>query len=185
MLLFLGQLSFAQDTETAITKSFNPDGSTSIVFEFRHSDIKSNPNKDGSDIITVEMAIKANVSETTLNQLAKAGRYKLEGKKTDDGQYVIIAPNLDKAVTIGGQDLIDEVVVLVRMPGGAYAVNGKELTSTLAARDENGNKVKLGIKQQIEVGKLRFIPSSKPIDVQPGKQGYVEVLIDGEPLHME
>ena len=187
--LLFAHLSFAQ-SDKSVTKTFNPKGSSSVVFEFPHSGISTADNKD-FDVLVVDMVIKANVGENVLNQLAKAGRYTLEGQLNEEGVYVVTAPNLGKSVTVGGQDLVDEIHLVVKMTSGAYAVSGKSLTAKVpegvAARDEMGNPVRFPIKaSKIEVGGLRFegIESAKMIQA-PDKSGYLEILIDKEPLKME
>jgi hypothetical protein len=114
-LLFVSAFTFAQnDASKTLVKTLDPEGSTQIVFDFKHKNIdaKTWDNKG----LRLQLEIHSNMPEAILAQLVKAGRYTLEGIKEGDIFY-ITAPNLGKNVTIGGKNLEEEIIVHVDMPG--------------------------------------------------------------------
>lgn len=117
-LLVATQQAFAQGDKTLV-KTMDPKGTSMIDFDFRNLGVEASQWDEG--FIRIELEITANFPEAVLAQLIKAGRYSLSSNI--DGQiFKVQATNLDKAVTIGGKDLDDQVRVFIKTPG-YYAVS--------------------------------------------------------------
>lgn len=118
-LLMVANLAFAQtESDKTLVKTMDPQGTSSISFDFRNKGVESEPWDEG--FIRVELEITANFPEAVLAQLVKAGRYTLTSEVQGE-VFNIKAANLDKAVSIGGKDLDDQVRVYIQTPG-YYAV---------------------------------------------------------------
>jgi hypothetical protein len=114
VLLLFANFIFAQDQGKTLVKTMDPQGTTAIDFKFRNKGIEPKIWNEG--FIRVELEITANFPEAVLAQLVKAGRYTLAS--TIEGEvFKITAPNLDKAVSIGGKDLDDHVTINIQTPG--------------------------------------------------------------------
>lgn len=110
----------------------------------------------------------------------------MEGVKDGD-QFVVKAPNIEKAVSIRGTDLQEEITVLVRSNDKYYADAGvlqKDL-GLVAARAGDDAKVKemKKITANVECS-IRLVSTMKtqPADMQL-KRG--DILIGGEPIDFE
>ena len=138
-LLMVGTFSFAQESDKTLVKSLNPQECPNVKIDIKNKGIESNPWDEGT--IRVELEVKANVPAAVLDQLAKAGRYSIDGGK--DGEvYLVKAPNLDKSITIGGKDLEEEIKITVKTPGYfALAADGtlsKDINEeVIAGRSDN------------------------------------------------
>ncbi len=185
LLALFVQCAFAQDSsEKNLVKSLDPAGATSIVFDFKHKEIKSDVQNNG--MMRVELLIKANMPEAILDQLVKAGRYTIESVKNADGSFSITAPNLSKAVTIKGKDLEEEIIVLAQTPT-KYVVAGNKLekeTPLVAARgDDEKAKAMKAINEPVQaVIKVQSLLKAQPKDFQV-KTG--DILIDGVVLEIK
>lgn len=164
--LLFANLIFAQDQGKTLVKTMDPQGTTAIDFKFRNKGIEPKIWNEG--FIRVELEITANFPEAVLAQLVKAGRYTLAS--TIEGEiFKITAPNLDKAVTIGGKDLDDHVTINIQTPGYYAMADGvlqKNFPGSLVEEvvERSGNmedaqktlKAMRAIKEQVDV-QYRFV----------------------------
>lgn len=129
------QWAMAQDnSEKNLVKTFDPKGSTSIAFECKQKEVKADVWDGG--LMRVELVVKANMPTSVLDQLVKAGRYNIDGAVNANGEFVISAPNVSKAVVVRGTDLVEEIYVVVQTPT-KYIVASNKLekeTPIVAAR---------------------------------------------------
>ncbi len=112
-LLSTSSLVFGQGVSKTLVKSFNPAAaqSTQLLLDGPVV-IKNWDNK----IIRVQMSVElTNANEQTIKGLVQAGRYNLEGTTTD-GQFVISAPGLQRAVEINGHPLEEIITYIVYLP---------------------------------------------------------------------
>ena len=128
MLSFLATAHWAMAQDNAsknLVKTFDANGASSITFECKQKDIKSNVWDGG--LLRVELLVKANMPEQVLEQLVKAGRYTIEGRLNENGEYVIVAPNVEKSVTVRGKDLEEEIIILVQTPTLYHLADNRKL----------------------------------------------------------
>jgi hypothetical protein len=119
-LLLTASITSAQKkSDKTLVKTMDPKGTSSINFDFRNKGVESVPWDEG--FIRIELEVTANFPEAVLAQLVKAGRYTLSSE-IDGDNFTIKAKNLDKAVSIGGTDLDDQVRILIKTPG-YYAIS--------------------------------------------------------------
>ncbi|MCH2022578.1 MAG: hypothetical protein MK207_08885 [Saprospiraceae bacterium] len=115
VLLIIANYTFSQsDSSKVLVDSMDVEETSAIKFDFRNKGLESFSWE--KDFIRVELEVVANFPDVVLSQLLKAGRYNLLSS-VDGEVFNIIAPNLDKAVTIGGEDLVDHVRLIIRTPG--------------------------------------------------------------------
>lgn len=152
----------AQESEKTLVKTLNPEEAANVHIDIKNKGMESNPWDEGT--IRIQLAVEANVPEAILTQLVKAGRYSLDGNK--DGEvYIVSAPNLDKAITIGGKDLEEKITVVVQTPG-YFALNDAGMLSkdingdVIAARANNEAAAKAMLK------KMRAIRENVEWDIQ-------------------
>ena len=131
------------------------------------------------------MDVQANVPLAVLQQLVKAGRYSLDGGK-DGETYIVVAPNLEKSIRIGGKDLEEIIQIKVQTPGYFELYDNilsKDIDeSTIAARSSSAEEASAlfrkmkAIKQNIVLHTTIRSSSSykEPIDLSSFK-----LLIDG------
>lgn len=104
----------AQATEKTLTKSFNLDGKKLLRLELPGSiDIKTWDNPVARFEILV--SLPQGISQSTLDELANAGRYNLLAK-SDGGTMTVTAPNLYKQIRIKGQELKEVISFVVYVP---------------------------------------------------------------------
>lgn len=160
--LFLALSLQAQDSEKTLVKTLNPDEAANVHINIKNESMESNPWDEGT--IRIQLAVEANVPEAILTQLVKAGRYSLDGNK--DGEvYIVSAPNLDKAITIGGKDLEEKITISVQTPG-YFALNddgmlSKDInTEVIAARTTDAAEAEAMLK------KMKAIKEDVQWDIQ-------------------
>ncbi len=112
-LLSMSGSLLAQTSGKTFTKSFNAEGVSKIKFDLPGAvDLKiwNQPTVR----IEIHVALPSgNVS--TLEQLAKVGRYDLRGEISSN-MLVISAPNLHRVVRIRGEEVKENVTYVVFMP---------------------------------------------------------------------
>lgn len=131
------QLSAQEQSERTLVKSINPAGNQGVVFNFPHEALAATPW--GEAHIRVELEVQANAPMYVLEGLAKANRYKLESYSKNDTLF-LQAPNLEKRVTVGGEDLVETIRVHVSAPGYFKVREGvlvKEFNADMLARMED------------------------------------------------
>jgi hypothetical protein len=207
-LFLISAFSFAQTigSEKVLVKTMDTEGASQIVFDFRHKEINS--EKWDRQSIRLQLEIYANMPESILAQLVKAGRYNLEGHKEGDFFY-ITAPNLEKSVTIGGKQLEEQIVVNVQMPDYLELLGDKISVSPDKIASGHASIINISVDMNIE---YRFVykeatvtapaasaaPISKSSDtvkapkteasVAPSTERqahFGEILIDGVKLEVE
>lgn len=123
-------ISFAQKTvvKSFDMKEFKDDLGTSKVDGIKFGFAKAEnvtaefwDNEDG--IMRVELEIKTNMPTNIMEQLVKVGRYGMEGN-LENGEFAVNIPNLEKAVSIKGIDLEEEIVVHAMTPDMYILDNG-------------------------------------------------------------
>jgi hypothetical protein len=144
-----GSIAFAQESDKTLVKTLNPQECPNVLIDIKNKDINSEPWDEGT--IRIELEITANIPSAVLAQLVKAGRYSLDGGK-DGETYIVSAPNLSKAIIVGGKDLEENIKIRVQTPGYfALADNGmlsKEINEeTIAARSNNQEEAAAMIKK--------------------------------------
>ncbi len=121
LLLMIAAQSLLAQGDKTLVKTMDPKGTSMIAFDFINMGVEAEPWDQG--FIRIELEITANFPEPVLAQLIKAGRYTLSSS-IDGEVFKVQAENLEKAVTIGGKDLDDQVRVFIKTPG-YYAVSDK------------------------------------------------------------
>ncbi|WP_264793055.1 hypothetical protein [Aureispira anguillae] len=147
--LLVSSASFAQESDKTLVKTLNPLECPNVQIDIQNKGMDSEPWDEGT--IRVQLEIKANIPNAVLAQLVKAGRYSIDGGK-DGETYIVSAPNLSKAISIGGKDLEEEIKIHVQTPG-YFALNdagmlSKEINEeTIAARSNNAEEAAAMIKK--------------------------------------
>lgn len=174
------QNMFAQEAaEKNLVKSLDAAGAKVVVFEFKHKEIK--PSVVNSGMMKLDILVKSNMPDVVLDQLVKAGRYTIDSKTNADGSLSILMPNLEKAVTIKGQDLQEEIIVQAGMPI-KYILNGNKLeleSALMASRDKSG-KMKGGINVMKPKYKSSLKAQPKGYKLKPG-----DIMVGGKPLDIK
>lgn len=115
LLLFASLITYGQQAEKTLVKSFNLNGYESVAIAMEAPvEVRnwSNP------LLRVQIQISIeNGSDALLKSLVQAGRYNLRYEIVD-GEYQIFAPSLDRIVKIGGKELQDKVSFIVFAPEG-------------------------------------------------------------------
>ncbi len=143
VLLMVGTFAFAQNSDKTLVKSLNPEECPNVKIDIKNKSLESNPWDEGT--IRIELEVKTNVPDAVLAQLVKAGRYTIEGGK--DGEvFLVKAPNLEKAIFIGGKALEEEIKIKVKTPGyfalSDDGVLSKDINAAvIAGRAENPEDV--------------------------------------------
>ncbi|MFK7933626.1 MAG: hypothetical protein AB8G22_08950 [Saprospiraceae bacterium] len=123
----------AQSAEKTLVKSFNLDGNQ-LVELFLAGDVEV--QEWNNPILRIQMSLSLpNGNNAMLKSLIQGGRYNLKGESTAE-EYEIKSPNLQKKITVGGQELHEKVSYLVYAPTNviikladsttANALNSKE-----------------------------------------------------------
>ncbi len=113
VLLFAVLRSPAQVAEKTFSKSFHPDGKTSI-----HLVLPGTVEVKTWDNPVIRFEITVSVPQgygSMLNELANVGRYNLVAKP-DGSTLVIDAPNLQKQIKIKGQEFKEVLSITVFAP---------------------------------------------------------------------
>lgn len=135
LLLCTTSISFSQDVEKVLVKSFNLQSSQAVVLEMdAPTEVKTWKN----DILRVQMTITlGNSSESLLKSLMQVGRYNLKSEMVD-GTFKVFAPALGKEVKVGGKLVEERVSIVVYAPesvqvklSGAAATQATEGISSM------------------------------------------------------
>ena len=115
-LLFSYASMFAQvhDSNKSLIKTLDPKECPNIKIDIRNQNLSTSIWDEGT--IRLQLDVQANVPLAVLQQLVKAGRYSLDGGK-DGETYIVVAPNLEKSIRIGGKDLEEIIQIKVQTPG--------------------------------------------------------------------
>jgi hypothetical protein len=106
-------VSISAQTSQTFSKSFNPQGATSVVLELGNNVTTQTWNES---FIKVAMTVQLEVSNTsTLNGLMQAGRYNLQGLPSAAG-YVIKCPGMANPVKINGNTLVEKTTYTIYLP---------------------------------------------------------------------
>jgi hypothetical protein len=122
LLLVIAANTYAQETNKTLVKTLDPKGTSVIDLNFKNKGIETDIWDEGT--IRIELEITANFPEAVVAQLINAGRYTLSSDIVD-GALVVSAKNLEKAVTVGGKDLEDDIKVYAKTPGYYVMEDGK------------------------------------------------------------
>ena len=182
-MLFAGA-AMAQIESKTLVKTFDTAESTSVKFNFKNKEVKTESWPGGAGI-RVELEIRANMPTQILDELVKAGRYSLDGLSAD-GSFVVNAPNLEKTVTIRGTDLQEEIIVHVKS-ADKYLVQGgvmeKDLGLVAARGTEAEAKAMKKFNTNIECSVRVVSTMSKQPTAMKLQRG--DILIGGEPIDFE
>ncbi len=124
-LLMTASITFGQQAEKVLIKSFNTNGQQTLVFDLPGTaEIKvwDNPT------IRVQMTIQlASGNHGMLDELIKVGRYNLTSEVTP-AQFRVVAPNVARKIKVKGQDLIDTCTYQIFVPKNSLVqLNGQVL----------------------------------------------------------
>ena len=185
--LFFGftlNLTAQDNSNKTLVRVLDPEASSNMVIKFKTVSISKMPWDDQG--FCFELLIKANMPVQILEQLLKAGRYEIDGVKYGDSYYVI-APNIDKNVTVRGKDLEEQITLVIKTPGN-YDLTDNVITKNmdhLAGRDGNEVQVKeyMKIKNQVKVNKANLQTTLKSNQKLKLKKG--DIIIDGVAIEVE
>ena len=135
LLLFVSLLSYGQQVEKTLVKSFNLQGNQVVAMQM---DGPIEVRTWDNDFLRVQMQVSLEEgSEALLKSLVQAGRYNLR-YEVDEEAYRILAPQLALEVKVGGKPLKDKVSYLVFAPENVLvkvpenkSLEGGEATSSL------------------------------------------------------
>lgn len=135
LLLFVSYMSYGQQVEKTLVRSFNLQGSQVVALRMDGPiEVKTWNN----NFLRVQMEISIEEgSEALLKSLVQAGRYNLV-YEINDQAYTVTAPKLGLEVKVGGKPLQDKVSyiifapenILVKVPESKSA-RGVEASSSL------------------------------------------------------
>lgn len=129
------------DSNKSLIKTLDPKECPNIKIDIRNQNLSTAIWDEGT--IRLQLDVQANVPLAVLQQLVKAGRYSLDGGK-DGETYIVVAPNLEKSIRIGGKDLEEIIQIKVQTPG-YFVMHDNILSkdideSTIAARSNNAEE---------------------------------------------
>lgn len=129
LLLLLATISFGQNVEKTLVKSFNLKGNDIVQIEFNGpTELKTWDN----DILRIQMTISLeNGSEAMLKSLVQIGRYNLKGNETDTA-FAIDIPGLLREVKVRGNVLEEHVNFTVFAPKNVTV----QLPETITEKEE-------------------------------------------------
>lgn len=113
LLLFVSFMTYGQQVEKTLVKSFNLQGSQTVALQMDGPvEVKTWNN----NFLRVQMQVTLKEgSEALLKSLVQGGRYNLRFEMGNDA-YKVLAPKLGFEVKVGGKLLQDEVSYIVFAP---------------------------------------------------------------------
>ena len=126
-LLMTASITFGQQAEKVLIKSFNTNGQQVLQFDLPGTaEIKAWDNPT----VRVQMTIQlASGNHGMLSELIKAGRYNLSSEVTAD-RFRVTAPNATLKITVQGQELKDTCSYVVFVPKDSIVrLNGQDVTN--------------------------------------------------------
>ncbi|MCB0559132.1 MAG: hypothetical protein H6573_03115 [Lewinellaceae bacterium] len=113
LLLFVSFVTYGQQVEKTLVKSFNIQGSQIVALQMSGPiEVRTWSN----NFLRVQMQVSLKEgSEALLKSLVQAGRYNLRSEIGNDA-YNVLAPQLGLEVKVGGKQLQDEVSYIVFAP---------------------------------------------------------------------
>lgn len=152
-LLFLTHGSFAQQT-------FSAKGNNALKINLPSSNLSVQQTK--AQAIVVDVEISVNYPKAVIEQLQKVNRYQLTSK-SEDGTFVLNAPNLKQGVTIGGKTLTENIKISVKTPNG-FTSKGNTVFN-----DKNSKT----INQSVQVN-IRFVYPKERTATKPKESNRME-----------
>ncbi len=144
-LVLLFNAAFAQQS---LTQNFNPAGNSSILVNLKNNNFSVKQWKNAT--FGIEIEIKINQPKAVVDQLVKINRYKITGTVAD-GKYTLNAADLNKAVTVGGVALTENISIVVQTPA-LYTNKGTTILKDPSMKS---------IKEPIDVV-VRFVYADPP-----------------------
>ena len=140
LAFFLSANFLMAQESTNLVQTLNPQEAKGVKLDIQTTDGKNNAavyekSKDwdeGAGAIRLNIVIEANVPTAIVQQLVKAGRYKIQGNLKGD-LFVIEAPNLQKTITIRGTDLVEKIKIKAEAPTYFKMASNKEGIAFLGA----------------------------------------------------
>lgn len=134
ILLLLTNVSFGQNAEKILVKSFNLQGNKTVVLDLEGNTTVENWNEN---YLRIQMTIGIeNGSDAMLKSLIKAGRYNLKGESAASG-FEVQMPNIEKTVTVGGRALEEQYSFVIFAPQNVSVENINEASAALEVEFEN------------------------------------------------
>ncbi len=182
---FSTQWAMAQDapqTEKSLVKTFEVKEANGVSFDCKQKEIKAEVWNGGT--MRVELIIKTNMPDNVTEQLVKANRYELIGSINGDGEYVVTAPNVSKAVTVKGVDLQEDIIIKAQTPAKYIVSNNSKIEKeSFVMRNGKVDMKKKKMTQKVEMSvKFESTLRSKPENVKLERG---DILIGGEPIGIE
>ena len=135
LLLFVSFMTYGQQVEKTLVKSFNLQGSQIVALQMT-GPIEVRTWNNNFLRVQMQVSLKEG-SEALLKSLVQAGRYNLR-YEMDGEAYTVLAPQLGLEVKVGGKPLQDVVSYLVYAPENVIVkvpesknAGGAEATSSL------------------------------------------------------
>lgn len=180
--LFASASLMAQNTN--LVKTVNPDDALLIAFDFDHKSIHlKNWSDETKTTLRIRLEIQSNMPQAIMAQLVKANRYQIQAAMDEAGNYMITMPNLEKKVSVGGNDLEDEIIVRLDAPMDFF-LDGKTLNRGVTLVGRDGGKPTLDTKRKIKIDK-RLIEKAKEeleivfVEISPAVTGTVKERMRG------
>lgn len=187
LILFLclsGMINAQNSSDKTLVRVLDPEKSSNLIIKFKTNTISKMPWDNQG--FCFELQVKANMPIQILEQLLRVGRYDIEGVKEGDSYYVI-APNMEKNVSVKGKDLEEQITLIVKTPGN-YDLSDKVITKNmdhLAGRDGNEVDFKeyLKIDNKININNPSLQTTLKGNHKLKLKTG--DIVIDGVAIEIE
>lgn len=126
-LFLVTTLMFGQSiAEKTLVKSFNLKGSDVVLMDLK-GDVEVKHWKN--EVMRIQMTIEIeNRSSSMLKSLITAGRYNLISK-TEDGEFVIFSPGMDRNIKIRGTNLEEKISYIVYAPEDVMVKLGGDVST--------------------------------------------------------
>ena len=105
-LLFVLVITTTLSAQTKLVKTLNPQKCPNVNIKIPNDLIQHEAWEEGG--VRVDITIKVNLPDAVLQELIKAGRYELSGKKVEEN-YFVSTPNMDIPISVE-EKLIKEMV---------------------------------------------------------------------------
>jgi hypothetical protein len=112
-LLFALIITTTLSAQTKVVRTLNPQKCPNVNIKVPNDLIEHKAWEEGG--VRIEITIKVNLPDLVLQELVKAGRYELLGKKVEEN-YFLSAPNMDIPISIEENRIKEVVSIKVTTP---------------------------------------------------------------------
>jgi len=191
-LLFALIITTTLSAQTKVIKTLNPQKCPNVNIKVPNDLIEHQAWDEGG--VRIDIIVDVNLPDAVLQELVKAGRYELLGKKAEE-TYLLSVPNMNIPISVEGKAIKEAVAIKVTTP--EYIVMNTESTLYKDIDEDaiRGNARSADTREEIEAVLKRMKEIREDLNVELVVRSTVEdqevdlttflLIVDGQSVKVE